>query len=395
MKFYLKRHLVFYFFILLLVFIFIPGVSNSSVYLAQETQDQKIQRLSREIEEYQKEIERLKNQASTLSNQIAQYNAQIKLTSLKIAETEEKIALLGGRITQLQVSLETLNNAFVNRAIRTYKMSKLNEPFVLILFSNDISGSVSSYYYLRRILEADRDLLLRLTNAQETYKEQKSNQEFLQKELEEQKSSLDSQKKAKAFLLEQTRNDEKRYQQLLAAAKAEFEAIQAIIAGKGVEEKVGKVDKGERIASIIQGPSCNSSGEHLHFIVSQGGQTRNPFDYLRAGVDYENCSGSGCGSSDGDLFNPSGNWEWPIAPQIKFTQGYGNTWAIRNTWVGKVYQFHNGIDIVSKTSEEVKAVQAGTLFRGSYTGYNGCRLRYVRVDHDDSDLETFYLHINY
>jgi len=40
-------------------------------------------------------------------------------------------------------------------------------------------------------------------------------------------------------------------------------------------------------------------------------------------------------------------------------------------------------------------VRSGTLFRGSYTGWNGCKLRYVRVDNDDSNLDTFYLHINY
>ena len=105
----------------------------------------------------------------------------------------------------------------------------------------------------------------------------------------------------------------KKYQQLLATARAEFEAIQAIIAGKGEEEEVGSVSQGQRIASLIQGPSCNSSGEHLHFMASKGNNTVNPFSYLKGGVDHENCSGSSCGSSAGDPFNPSGSWDWPIS----------------------------------------------------------------------------------
>jgi len=133
----------------------------------------------------------------------------------------------------------------------------------------------------------------------------------------------------------------------------------------------------------------------LHFITSQDGKAVNPFNYLRPGVDFENCSGSSCGSSDGDAFNPSGSWDWPIAPKIKYSQGFGSTWATRNTWVGRIYSAHNGIDINSNSGSEVKAVRGGTLFRGSYSGASGCRLRYVRVDHDDSDLDTFYLHINY
>jgi murein DD-endopeptidase MepM/ murein hydrolase activator NlpD len=62
--------------------------------------------------------------------------------------------------------------------------------------------------------------------------------------------------------------------------------------------------------------------------------------------------------------------------------------------VGRIYGFHNGIDIIGP-SPEIKAVRAGTLFRGSYVGSAGCSLRYVRVDHDENDLDTFYLHVNY
>ena len=166
------------------------------------------------------------------------------------------------------------------------------------------------------------------------------------------------------------------------------------MAGKGTESQVGHVNEGERIASVIQGASCNSSGTHSHFIVSSNGVTQNPFSYLRSGVSFENCSGPYCGSPDADPFNPSGSWNWPMNPSIKFNQGYGVTWAVRNTWAGSIYSFHNGLDF-NGASSEVKAVRAGILFRGSYIGGSGCSLRYVRVDHDENELDTFYLHVNY
>lgn len=362
--------------------------------MAQSDKEQ-LEKLSNQIEEYQRELDKLKSQASTLSNQIAQYDAQIRLTSLKIAQTEEKVALLGGRINQLEVSLKALDSAFTSRVVQTYKMSRTKEALILLMTSPDLTSAFSSFHYLQKIQEEDRNLLLRLENAQVSYKEEKVDQENLQKELSDQKNVLGSQKSAKTYLLQVTKNDEKKYQELLNSSRAEFEAIQAIIAGKGKENEVGKISQGQRIASIIQGASCNSSGAHLHFIVSQGGNTQNPFSFLRSGVDFENCSGSSCESSDGDSFNPNGSWDWPISPKIKYSQGYGETWAVRNTWVGRVYRSHNGIDINSLSSSEIKAVRSGTLYQGSYTGYNGCRLRYVRVDHDDSDLDTFYLHINY
>lgn len=380
-----------------LVLFFAFPLFNKAIFIdvSAESEQDRVERLTREIEQYESEIKKLESQASTLSNQIAQYDAQISLTALKIVQTEEKILLLGGRIDQLETSLQSLTNAFNSRVVRTYKMARLNEPYLMLISSPDLGALVSSFHYLRRIQEADRGLLIRLETAQYAYEKEKFDQEELQSELEKQRLVLGTQKAAKANLLTQTKNDEKRFQELLGAARAEFEAIQAIIAGRGEEEEVGKVSQGQRIASVISGPSCNSNGEHLHFIVSERASTKNPFNYLRSSIDYENCSGSSCGSGDADSFDPSGPWDWPINPKIKFTQGYGYTWAVANTWVGRIYQFHNGIDFKSHSSSEVKAARSGTLYRGSYTGYNGCRLRYVRVDHDDSELDTFYLHINY
>lgn len=368
---------------------------GSPLVIQAETAEERLERLGREIGEYEAELKKLSAQANTLFNQIAQYNAQIALTTLKISSTEEKIILLEGRMEQLAASLHSLTNAFSTRASETYKMARLAQPLILVITAHDLSEAVSRFHYLRRIQEADRDLLIRLQNAQTAYAVEKTSQEELQKTLEEQREVLGAQKTAKANLLVLTRNDEKRYQELLAIARAEFEAIQAIIAGKGEEVEVGGVSEGQTIATVIGGPSCNSSGPHLHFIVSENGSTHNPFNYLNSGIDYENCSGSSCGGSNGDPFNPAGSWIWPINPKVKFSQGYGVTWAVNNTWVGRIYGFHNGIDINSLSSSTVKATKAGTLYRGSYTGYNGCLLRYVRVDHADSNLDTLYLHINY
>jgi peptidoglycan hydrolase CwlO-like protein len=383
--------------VLLLTFLLLltsRGLSlNTSIFA--ETQEEKMERLAKEVEQYENEIKRLQSESNTLSNQIAQYDAQIRLTTLKIFETEEKILLLGGRINLIQTSMDSLTEAFNTRAKRTYKMARVGQPFMVLATATDLSEVISSFHYLRKIQEADQDLLERLDTTKIEYKEEKDEQEQLQIELERQKRALDSQKAVKANLLAVTKNDEKRYQSLLAAARAEFEAIQAIIAGKGDEVEVGSVSEGEKIASVIQGKSCNSSAAHLHFMIAEDGNTHNPFNYLKGGVSYENCSGSSCGSGDADSFNPSGSWNWPVNPSIRFTQGYGSTWAVAHTWVGRIYQFHNGIDINNKGDSSVKAVKTGKLFRGSYTGYNGCNLRYVRVDHDDGNLDTFYLHINY
>jgi len=189
--------------------------------------------LTTRINCYEKELGRLGAQSKTLANQIAQFDAQIRLTTLKISQTEEKIVLLGGRIDQLETSLNALSNAFSSRAVETYKMARVGDAFLILISAPDLTGAVSRFHYLQKIQEADRDLLSRLQAAQITYQGEKTDQETLQKELGVQKANLNSQKAAKANLLAATKNDEKNYQKLLAEAKAQLAALRRFVIGQG------------------------------------------------------------------------------------------------------------------------------------------------------------------
>ncbi len=201
--------------------------------LAEDSNQDQLTKLSQEISQYEQQIQKLKSEASTLSNQIAQYDAQIRLAALKINQTEEKINLLGGRIGQLQTSLESLSKAFSSRVSYSYKMSRLHEPFLMLLTSKDLTTAFTSYEYLQRIQESDRNLLVRLQDAQVTYEEQKKDQVVLQKQLQDQKNVLGSQKVAKNVLLQQSRNDEKYYQRLLADARRQLDALKRFVVSQG------------------------------------------------------------------------------------------------------------------------------------------------------------------
>ncbi len=355
---------------------------------------------------YTDKIGTLSGQKQTLAQAIAYLNTQIKLTQAKISATTIQLDKLGveiddltGKIESIDFSLDDLTKLFISRVRETY-MRPSKYDTAIIAQSSGLGDILRGVEYTKKVRDHDRSILIALEKSRLDFNTQKELKETKQKEIETLKKKLDadkavlaSQVAAKNQLLIETKNSEAKYQLLLSQAMAELEAINDIIAGKGVEIEAGQILENQRIASVIQSASCNSSGAHLHFIVSQSGITQNPFNYLSA-ADHDNCSGSSCDSGDGDAFNPSGSWQWPISPKIKFSQGYGSTWAVRNTWVGRIYNFHNGIDI-NGSSSEVRTVKAGILYRGSYTGQDNCSLRYVRVDHADSDLETFYLHVNY
>ncbi|MBU2592844.1 MAG: hypothetical protein ABH867_03235 [Patescibacteria group bacterium] len=368
--------------------------------------DQKSTLLSEIINSCDQLSREAQSKIKSLSSQINYMNSQIQLAILKIDQTANQIEILeiqigdlSKKISVLNVSLNETAALFINRVIATYKAGKTSA--LDLIFS---SSSFGDFFRITRYLKAaqthDRQMMIAMEEIRLNYDQQKKEKEERQKDLEElkvklaqQKADLDKQQANKKHLLAVTRNDEKQYQELLSQARAEYQAIQAILAGKGDEIEVGGVSQGEVIASIISGPSCNSSGTHLHFtIADNAGNVSNPFSYLKQ-VDYRNCSGpSPCSAAD--PFNPGGGWDWPVSPPVILAQGYGVTWAVNNTWVGRIYNFHNGIDIAG-SSNQVKAVQEGTLYRGSYTGSGGCRLRYVRVKHKDSNLSAYYLHINY
>jgi peptidoglycan hydrolase CwlO-like protein len=368
---------------LILIAIVVVGLVSFFVKVPDASAD-KLQEIQQQIDEYEKELSRLNAQANTLKNQINQFDAQINLTQLQIQETEERINLLGGRIDTLEVSLQSLTEAFTSRANETYKMARLGDPLVLLITSENLTEAVTRFHYLQKIQEADRDLLQRLQDAQNTYVAEKDDQEELQTELNQQKQVLGVQKEAKAQLLEVTQNDEKKYQELLAKARAELEAIQSILVGRGEETEAGRVSSGQPIASIIPGVSACSSGSHLHFEVVKDQAHQNPASFLSPKtVEWDNAPDS--------PFSFTGSWPWPLNDPIRITQGYGMTYYASqlNYYGGSP---HTGVDMVNN-DYTVKAVQPGVLYRGAI-GCGGGTLRYVRVKQDDG-FNTYFLHVNY
>jgi peptidoglycan hydrolase CwlO-like protein len=337
------------------------------------------------------------SQRRNLELEIKKFNTAIAITTTRILATikeieslEKEIASLTAKIGQLDLSLDQLSEILAKRIAETYKKGKID--FVsLFLSSQNFSDFVSRFKYLRVVQLHDRSLMIQMETArtnfedQKTLKEQKQAElEAAKKKLESQKTLLTQQKEDKDRLLKETQANEAHYQNLLTSSRAEIEAIQGIIAGKGEETEVGKVGQGAVIASIISGASACSTGTHLHFQVAEGSDVKNPFSYLK--------NISLIDDSGGDPHEASGSWDWPLNEPIRFNQGFGfNTSAIRARIVW--YDFHTGIDITSD-DRIVKAVKSGTLYRGAI-GCGGGTLRYVRVDHDDSNLDTYYLHVNY
>lgn len=354
-----------------------------------------------DAQECEKILNTLYQQASdqkvSLISQIQKFNTAIAITNSKIYTTnqdivrlEKEIDNLAVKIDKLDTSLDQLSEIFIKKVAQMYKNGRI-DPIFLFLTSNGFSDFVNRYKYLKTAQVNDKKIMVQMETTktsfetQKTLKKEKQDELALaRKKLEAQKYALSQQIVDKNKLLEATKNDEKKYQQLLAITRAELDAIQGIIAGRGEETEVGGVGQGSRVASIINGASVCSTGTHLHFEVRDGDNVKNPLTYLK----NENITDY----SGGDPHNGTGDWDWPINLPIRFNQGFGSdTSAIRSRIVW--YNFHTGIDLASNDLT-VKAIKNGTLYRGSIACGSGT-LRYVRLHHSDSNLDTYYLHVNY
>jgi len=356
---------------------------------------QQLQQKQAQIHELESHLQDTKNQEKTLSSQLNLIDGQMQVTNLKIEETNLKIEKLkreiddlSTRIDRIGATLDSLSEILLRRIVQTYKFSNSLSTLDLIFSSQNFADLLERLKYIQVAQSYDKKKLYELQATKLAYNDQKqdkqtrqSEAEKLNKDLENYKNQLAEQKKAKDELLRITKNDETKYQSLIAQLQAEINSISQAISNVG--PVIGPVDKGQTIAAM--GSTGCSTGPHLHFEV------------------YENAKVEG-GRIVGNRVNPhnyldNGKLGSPI-------QGYPDNTTI-TTEYGEVYKIfgfpsaHTGLDIAPKSYEGVgrpimaadKGISYSTSALCNYNISGGSSVgKGIIVDHQNG-VVTLYWHV--
>lgn len=337
-----------------------------------------------QIEELEQKIAEARGQQKTLKSTISYLDNQIALTKARITQTEEELKVLGEEIAtlsvkigRLDVNLSEVSALLVSRVGASYKRSYL-KPMYVFLSSGGFNEFFESNKYLKVAQQNDRKILLELQNSKDLHEQQKTVKEVKQDEVEElqltlqnQKIALGQQQASKTELLELTKNDEAKFQELRTKLIADLESIARAMGSAGV--KIGEVKKGDTIAYV--GNTGCSTGPHLHYGVYQGTSVVDPKPYLE----------------DGRLGIPLDGYSGNV------TQWFGEN-ALPGLYGGAG---HNGIDMANGGSGfAIKASKDGTAYAVSDSQACSCSYSYctgtvgkgIRVEHADG-LTTLYWHI--
>ncbi|OPL12032.1 MAG: hypothetical protein AVO34_02125 [Firmicutes bacterium ML8_F2] len=226
----------------LVIFLLFPLITQGGLIddINKQIEEQEVKRaeLERQAAEYQQVIEQKKGEIKSLSNQIAIFNArinklqvEINITKDDIDQTEMEIISLEYGIVQADKDiLEQKDNlGTVIQAIAEFDQTSQME---MILFSDDFSDFFNQLTYLDNLqngvkekVESLRALKQLLSKDKESKEEKKEHLQGLKEQLDSQKWSLASQRSSKEILLNQTRGEEGKYQQMLANIEAQKKSL--------------------------------------------------------------------------------------------------------------------------------------------------------------------------
>ncbi len=317
-----------------------------------EEKNQEIKRLETEAAKHRTTLDEIGRAANTLQSQVASIekaikglDADIRVTNAKITRTNLEIQALGAGIREKENSIN-VQRVGIGGLVGALAAKDRETPLEILMKNDALSDFFSSMDALRDIQQGLVGLLAELRRARQDLQERKGTAESKRLELAALREDLADQKalqveahKERNQLLQETKNQERRYQELLGEVERKRDALQ---------QEINTMESG-----------------------------------LSASFDRALLPAPG-----------KGILGWPLPSPIFITQYFGNTsFARAGGYSGKG---HNGVDFRAAAGTPLFAAEQGTV-RASGDTDTACRRasygRWVLIDHP-SNLTTLYAHLS-
>lgn len=219
-------------FCFLLLLAFIPKA------VFADTRDDKIRQLETLIDQYTQQIQEKESEVQSLANQIAIFELQIKQIQAEIDATNLTISQLTLAIKQKENNIVLKEKEIKNQDeilaqyLRQTARSDSGSLLEFLLKNDKFSDFFGDLNYLSNVQSQVQDTLTTIKELKDKLVQEKSDleadkaeQEQLKRLQSRQKADLENSKKQKQKLLDQTKGQEKAYQQLLSKAREDLDKI--------------------------------------------------------------------------------------------------------------------------------------------------------------------------
>lgn len=210
------------------------------------------------------QLDKTKSKVATLASEIEYADNQIYISELRIQYTLQKLSEKNASITKLAGNIEDLitkidklgksvefQKNVLNERMRARYKSLESSPIIILLGSDTLNKLVQKTEYLRIMELQDHKLITQMNDTKKAYDQQKTlyeetreKEESLKQQIVAEKANLESyqtqledQRIQKQKLLDDTQNDEAKYQTLLEKANAqlaEFRGFTSVAGGGAI-----------------------------------------------------------------------------------------------------------------------------------------------------------------